>query len=214
MENDNAGWIPYDQEFPSGHMKPTRFVGCRCNCVYRLFDPRDQGEDLTIENARPSDEIQSLIPDDGSWDDGIKPDNYDDHTTSVLPARYFNAIGEKATYIQPKGRAYYQAVGNKINLGDTRSSPSKYVAQMVEAHEVGHFFFTRVVLPNEAKYIEFKKIFKASVDEVKELIKDKELRAILNPHNGTSTVAKGLMTKYKDLESNTSYTITKKIIQL
>lgn len=62
LENDDAGWIPFDEAFPSGHMHPTRFPWCRCNIVYRLFDPREDWEDeLTIENARPSDEIQSEI---------------------------------------------------------------------------------------------------------------------------------------------------------
>lgn len=58
--------------------------------MYRLFDPRDQGENLTIENATPVDEMQSYIPED--WGDGIKPENYDTYSTKVLPASYFNEI--------------------------------------------------------------------------------------------------------------------------
>lgn len=206
--NDNQGWIPYDQEFQSWHMKPTRFPWCRCNCVYRLFDPREDGENLTIENARPVDTEQSFVPDDGSWDENIKPDNYDKYSTQVMPARYFNAIWKKANYIEPKGRAYYMHAGDKINLWDAWKSTSKYVAQMVEAHEVWHFFFIRSVLNNEERFLKFKEIFKSSVDEVKELIKDKQLRSILNPHNATSSVAKWLLEKYKDLQSNSTYKIT------
>jgi hypothetical protein len=34
-ENEAAGWIRIDQEFPSGHQRPLRFPGCRCECRYR-----------------------------------------------------------------------------------------------------------------------------------------------------------------------------------
>lgn len=34
-ENEAAGWIPQEQPFPSGHMRPLRFPGCRCTCLYR-----------------------------------------------------------------------------------------------------------------------------------------------------------------------------------
>lgn len=34
--NQNAGWIPINEEFPSGHQRPLRFPGCRCVARYRL----------------------------------------------------------------------------------------------------------------------------------------------------------------------------------
>lgn len=34
-ENEAAGWIPQEQAFPSGHMRPLRFPGCRCTGLYR-----------------------------------------------------------------------------------------------------------------------------------------------------------------------------------
>jgi hypothetical protein len=36
QENEAAGWIRIDQEFPSGHQRPLRFPGCRCECRYRM----------------------------------------------------------------------------------------------------------------------------------------------------------------------------------
>lgn len=35
LENERAGWIPIDEEFPSGDMRPLRFPGCRCTALYR-----------------------------------------------------------------------------------------------------------------------------------------------------------------------------------
>ena len=38
MENQRAGWIPIDKEFPSGHMHPPRFPGCRCDFLQDILD--------------------------------------------------------------------------------------------------------------------------------------------------------------------------------
>lgn len=35
-QNEQQGWIPLDQAFASGHMRPLRFPGCRCVASYRL----------------------------------------------------------------------------------------------------------------------------------------------------------------------------------
>lgn len=35
LANTAAGWIPVESAFPSGHMKPLRFPGCRCAAQYR-----------------------------------------------------------------------------------------------------------------------------------------------------------------------------------
>lgn len=35
IQNEATGWIKIDQEFPSGHQRPLRFPGCRCECRYR-----------------------------------------------------------------------------------------------------------------------------------------------------------------------------------
>ena len=37
-ENEQAGWIPIDKEFPSGHMHPPRFPGCRCDFMQEILD--------------------------------------------------------------------------------------------------------------------------------------------------------------------------------
>lgn len=34
-DNQAAGWIPYDDSFPSGDARPLRFPGCRCTTLYR-----------------------------------------------------------------------------------------------------------------------------------------------------------------------------------
>jgi len=61
LHNDLQGRIEKDKEFESdwNKSKPTRFPGCRCNIVYRLFKPDD--ERLTSENATEIDKSQAQI---------------------------------------------------------------------------------------------------------------------------------------------------------
>lgn len=204
--NDEKGWIEYDQLFPSGHQKPTRFPWCRCNCVYRLFDPRDGGEQLTIDNATPVDDEQSFIPEEWDWQDDLKPDGYDSYSTGVLPARYFNAIGQKATYIKPKGRAYYMRTGDEINVW--KKHESEYWKKKVEVHEVGHFFFTRAVLNNEERFAKFQKIFEGSVSELKALTSEASMRSRFSKNNYTADIGEKLLEDYSDLKGIKEYSVT------
>lgn len=37
-ENERVGWIPINKEFPSGHMHPPRFPGCRCDFLQDILE--------------------------------------------------------------------------------------------------------------------------------------------------------------------------------
>ena len=37
-ENERVGWIPINREFPSGHMHPPRFPGCRCDFLQDILE--------------------------------------------------------------------------------------------------------------------------------------------------------------------------------
>ena len=203
--NDNAWRLEFDKEFPSWSMAPTRFVWCRCNIVYRLFDPTD--ETLTIENATPSDEIQSYLPEDRA--EGAKPIGYDEYNGNVLTPSYFNVIGQTATYRRTKWKSwFYRRYDDVIELWDMTWW---YEDKVLELHESGHFFMERAVLQNEERLTKLKTIFTWSVREVKDLIKNKELRSVFNRKNSWRTVWDRLFEKYKDLWSIKQYAVTKEI---
>lgn len=50
-ENQDAGWIPLSQPFPSGHMHPPRFPGCRCDFLQDMQDQSALGGDYGDEWA-------------------------------------------------------------------------------------------------------------------------------------------------------------------
>lgn len=208
LANDNQGWIEADQEFQSWNDKPTRFPGCRCNVVYRLFKPDEDG--LTVENADPVDTEQTEVTTPDEFDEGIKPENYDDYSSKILPAKYFNAIWKKANYLKPKWGAYYQKFRNQINIW---THTTEYAKQRTEAHEVWHFFFTRVVLQDEAKFKHFKKIFSDSIDEVKELIKDLKLRSAFNRYKGRTHTWKYLFDNYDEISKINEFSVKIKEIE-
>ena len=45
-ENERAGWIPIGKEFPSGHMHPPRFPGCRCDFLQDMLEEDMLGKSI------------------------------------------------------------------------------------------------------------------------------------------------------------------------
>lgn len=45
-ENERVGWIPINKEFPSGHMHPPRFPGCRCDFLQDILEEDMLGEPI------------------------------------------------------------------------------------------------------------------------------------------------------------------------
>lgn len=41
LDNEGAGWIPLEDDFPSGHQRPLRFPGCRCDLLMRAQGAED-----------------------------------------------------------------------------------------------------------------------------------------------------------------------------
>lgn len=82
-ENEQAGWIPIDKEFPSGHMHPPRFPGCRCDFMQEILDKDLLGKPISslygkqytdgvVKDVKDSPEktvssqLQQVDPDDGT----------------------------------------------------------------------------------------------------------------------------------------------------
>lgn len=45
-ENERVGWIPINKEFPSGHMHPPRFPGCRCDFLQDILEEEMLGKPI------------------------------------------------------------------------------------------------------------------------------------------------------------------------
>lgn len=82
-ENEQAGWIPIDKEFPSGHMHPPRFPGCRCDFMQEILDEDLLGKPISslygkqytgdiVDDVKKnpektvSSQLQQVDPEDGT----------------------------------------------------------------------------------------------------------------------------------------------------
>lgn len=82
-ENEQAGWIPIDKEFPSGHMHPPRFPGCRCDFMQEILDKDLLGKPISALYGKQytdgvvkdvmkspektvSSQVQQVDPEDGT----------------------------------------------------------------------------------------------------------------------------------------------------
>jgi hypothetical protein len=50
-ENEAAGWIGLEAEFPSGHLRPLRFPGCRCDALYRRAQKAEKQPAVAAEHG-------------------------------------------------------------------------------------------------------------------------------------------------------------------
>jgi hypothetical protein len=60
-ENESAGWIAFDEPFPSGDMHPLRFPGCRCDMEERMAEDTELPAELAGEEPI---EYLSAAPED------------------------------------------------------------------------------------------------------------------------------------------------------
>lgn len=52
-ENERVGWIPINKEFPSGHIHPPRFPGCRCDYLIEMLDKDFLGKSINTFYSSP-----------------------------------------------------------------------------------------------------------------------------------------------------------------
>lgn len=45
-KNEQAGWIPFKDKFPSGDIHPPRFPGCRCDYLIEMLDEKSLGKSI------------------------------------------------------------------------------------------------------------------------------------------------------------------------
>lgn len=209
LPNDEQGWIPYDQMFQSGHAWPLGHIWCRCNCTYSLFKP--DGDDLTPDDATIIDEIQTEITEDNTFDEWLRPDNYDTISTQALPPNFFNAIGEKAVYSKWGIQSYYTEYNgfenNIINLWSRWKKTQVYARKVTEVHEAWHFMFTKKIMKNKEMYEKALRVFDQSFDEIAEKIQDKIFADKFTSWYNTFELAKDLLEELGDLAKENQYFI-------
>lgn len=115
-ENEQAGWIPIDREFPSGHMHPPRFPGCRCDFMQEILDEDLLGKPISslygkqytdgvVKDVMKSPEktvssqLQQVDPEDGTKAGKAAAEREDEAGTPSWEDWYLKGINGKISSI-------------------------------------------------------------------------------------------------------------------
>lgn len=71
-ENERVGWIPINKEFPSGHMHPPRFPGCRCDFLQDILEEDMLGKPIDAIYGEQYTAKGAQIPEEHAFDDTSK----------------------------------------------------------------------------------------------------------------------------------------------
>lgn len=154
--NDMAWTIPFDDIFPSEDMEPPRFPWCRCSIAYF---PYSEAELWEVDD----------IPEYHELFEEMKPENYDELSSKIVPKSFFEGLGKKLIYIQEEGDPFFDGSTNKLSVGTADGMKKKYA----EVHELWHAFYELRIAKNREwlhKYIEIQDLIKAEIAELQEAI--------------------------------------------
>ena len=115
-ENEQAGWIPIDKEFPSGHMHPPRFPGCRCDFMQEILDEDLLGKPISALYGKQytdgavkdvmkspektvSSQLQQVDPEDGTKAGKAAAEREDEAGTPSWEDWYLKGINGKINSI-------------------------------------------------------------------------------------------------------------------
>lgn len=66
-ENQDKGWIGIDEEFPSGHQRPPRFPGCRCDLLTDMKGFEDESTPDYVKRMTQVEKEEIGYPDWSEW---------------------------------------------------------------------------------------------------------------------------------------------------
>lgn len=133
-ENEAAGWIPFDDAFPSGDLRPLRFPGCRCSLMMqRVGAGKEAPETVEKEQGVPrftsAKEAEAWVRQSGLVNGQISFKGFDTETSqSIVDSLNANTI------ISP---TLTQAVGNIGNNRDLNALSRETRRAAIEARAQG-----------------------------------------------------------------------------
>lgn len=147
-ENEQAGWIPIDKEFPSGHMHPPRFPGCRCDFMQEILDEDLLGKPISALYGKQytdgavkdvmkspektvSSQLQQVDPEDGTKAGKAAAEREDEAGTPNWEDWYLRGIDGKIRSISDikiQDEAEYS-----FEIGDTSALASAVGDKVPEA---------------------------------------------------------------------------------
>lgn len=148
-ENERVGWIPINKEFPSGHMHPPRFPGCRCDFLQDILEedmlgkPIDSlyGKQYTnsavkITKNSPSktvsSQVQQVAPSKKTKTGKAASKRADESGVPKFDAWDLRGVEEKINSLRPKD--YYIAMDafEKCDVSEFASRAGENIPEVVK----------------------------------------------------------------------------------
>lgn len=134
-ENEQAGWIPIDKEFPSGHMHPPRFPGCRCDFMQEILDKDLLGKPISALYGKQytdgavkdvmkspdktvSSKLQQVDPEDGTKAGKAAAQRDEESSVPDWEDWDLEGIDNKLYSVR---KEYYQKVRDAFENGDSET---------------------------------------------------------------------------------------------
>ena len=148
-ENERVGWIPINKEFPSGHMHPPRFPGCRCDFLQDILEEDMLGKPIdalygkqytnsavNITKSSPSktvsSQVQQVIPSKKTKAGKTASKRVDKSGAPKWDAWDLRGVEEKINSLRPKD--YYIAMDafEKGNVSEFASRAGEKIPEVVK----------------------------------------------------------------------------------
>lgn len=148
-ENERVGWIPINKEFPSGHMHPPRFPGCRCDFLQDILEEDMLGKPIealygkqytnsavNITKSSPSktvsSQVQQVIPSKKTKAGKTASKRVDKSGAPKWDAWDLRGVEEKINSLRPKD--YYIAMDafEKSNVSEFASRAGEKIPEVVK----------------------------------------------------------------------------------
>ena len=148
-ENERVGWIPINKEFPSGHMHPPRFPGCRCDFLQDILEEDMLGKPIDalygkqytnsavkITKSSPSktvsSQVQQVTPEKKTKAGKVASKRANKSGAPKWDAWDLRGVEEKINSLRPKD--YYIAMDafEKGNVSEFASRAGEKIPEVVK----------------------------------------------------------------------------------
>lgn len=148
-ENERVGWIPINKEFPSGHMHPPRFPGCRCDFLQDILEEDTLGKPIealygkqytnsavNITKSSPSktvsSQVQQVIPSKKTKAGKTASKRVDKSGAPKWDAWDLRGVEEKINSLRPKDHYIAMDAFEKGNVSEFASRAGEKIPEVVK----------------------------------------------------------------------------------
>ena len=148
-ENERVGWIPINKEFPSGHMHPPRFPGCRCDFLQDILEEDMLGKPIDalygkqytnsavkITKSSPSktvsSQVQQVTPEKKTKAGKVASKRANKSGAPKWDAWDLRGVEEKINSLRPKDYYIARDAFEKGNVSEFASRAGEKIPEVVK----------------------------------------------------------------------------------